>query len=95
MGEHCCTVEDGGEFVAGEGLAEQRLVTKVALNALEVFVPVGVGDEIEVDAAEAFGEKAALENSTEEAGASGDQDFLHVWSLNFLLRRKQARQYVS
>jgi hypothetical protein len=49
---------------------------------------VGVSDQIEVNAAEAFLEKAALENSTEEAGTSGDQDFRHEWSLNFLNDRR-------
>jgi len=83
MGEHGRAVEDSGEFVAGKDLAEQRLVAKIALDALEVLVAVGVGDEVDVDAAEALGEKAALEDSSEEAGASGYQDFLHVASLNF------------
>ena len=40
-------------------------------------VGVGVGDEIDVGAGVAFGEKTAFENASEEAGASGDEDVGH------------------
>jgi hypothetical protein len=76
VGELRGAVEDGGE-VAFEETAQEGLVADVALDACKVRVLVGVGDEIDVVDGVAFGEETAFEDASEEAGAAGDQDFLH------------------
>ena len=77
VGELCGAVEDGGEFLCGQDFFEERSVAYVGLNAAEVGVGVGIGDEVDVGAGVAFVEETALEDSAEEAGASGDEDMGH------------------
>ncbi len=61
----------------GEDLLQERRVADVALDAGEVGVGVGIGDEVDVGAGVAFGEEPALEDSAEEAGSSGDENVGH------------------
>ena len=75
--EHGGAVDDGGEIACGEEKVEHACVADVALNTGEVRVGVGVGNEVDVGAGVAFGEEAALEDASEEAGSAGDEDVFH------------------
>jgi hypothetical protein len=77
-------MEDGIEAVLGEDALEQSGVTKVALDAGEAGKGIFVLFEVDVDYGMAFAQKAALENSTEEAGGSSDEVVRHT---EIVLRR--------
>ena len=83
MRQHRRDMKDRNEFVRREDLRQQLPVTKIAPNALQVVVSVGIRDQVDIDAAKTLGQQSPLQNPTEETRASGDQDFKHPWSLNF------------
>ena len=62
------------KWLLREDLVEQRRVADVALDAGERGMRVGVGDQVDVGDGITFGEQAALQDSAEEAGTSGDED---------------------
>ena len=78
VGEEGGAVEDGGRSALFGRGCRGAGVADVALDAGEVGVGVGVGDEVDVGAAEVFGEEAAFEEASEEAGGSGDEDVISV-----------------
>ena len=70
-------VIDGVEAMLSEDAVEESGVAEVALDAGEAREGVFVGLEVDVDDGVAFAEETALEDSTEEAGGSGDEHMGH------------------
>jgi hypothetical protein len=70
-------VMDSVEAVLSKDAVEEGGVTEVALNAGESGEGVFVGLEVDVDDGMAFAEEAALEDTAEEAGGSGDEQVGH------------------
>ena len=77
VGELSGNVIDGVEAVLGEGALEESGVAEVTLNAGETGEGVFVGLEVDVDDGVAFAKEAALEDTAEEAGGSGDEQVGH------------------
>jgi len=70
-------VMDGVEAMLSKDAVEEGGVAEVALNAGESGERVFIGLEVDVDDGMAFAEEAALEDTAEEAGGSGDEQVGH------------------